>query len=51
MKTGEKIAAFVVAVFFVGCLVFESAMVMAVAHVAPFNKCTTCTGTGGGGGF
>jgi len=51
MKTGEKIAAFVVAVFFVGCLVFESAMVMAVAHVAPFNKCTTCMGTGGGGGF
>ena len=51
MKTGEKIAAFVVAVFFVGCLVFESGMVMAVAHVKPFSKCTTCMGSGGGGGF
>ena len=51
MKTSEKIAAFVVAVFFVGCLVFEGSMVMAVAHVKPFSKCTTCMGTGGGGGF
>jgi hypothetical protein len=51
MKASEKIAAFVVAVVFVGCLLFESSMVMAVAHVKPFSKCTTCMGSGGGGGF
>ena len=51
MKTSEKIFAFVVAVVFVGCLVFESGMVMAVAHVKPFSKCTTCMGSGGGGGL
>lgn len=51
MKTGEKIAAFLVAVFFVGCLLFEGGMVMAVAHAKPFSKCPTCMGSGGGGGF
>lgn len=51
VKTGEKIFAFVVAVIFVGCLAFESSMVLAVAHVKPFSKCTACMGTGGGGGF
>jgi hypothetical protein len=51
MKTSEKIGAFVVAVFFVGCLILESSMVMAVAHVKSFSKCTTCMGSGGGGGF
>lgn len=51
MKTSEKIVAFIVAAVFVGCLVFESSMVMAVSHVKPFGKCTTCMGTGGGGGF
>ena len=51
MRSGEKILAFVVALVFVGCLIFESSMVMAVAHMKPFSKCTTCMGTGGGGGF
>ncbi len=51
MKRIEKFIFFVVAVVFVGCLVFESSMVMAVAHVKPFSKCTTCMGSGGGGGF
>lgn len=50
MRTSEKIVAFIVALVFVGCLVFESSMVLAVAHLQPFDKCTTCE-VGGGGGF
>lgn len=49
MKLGEKIVALVVAAVFVGCLVFEGSMVMAVAHLKPFDLCTTCMGVGGGG--
>lgn len=51
MKTSEKIVAFVVAAIFVGCLIFEGSMVLAVGHMGPFDKCTTCIGSGGGGGF
>lgn len=50
MKTSEKVVGVIVALVFVGCLIFETSMVMAVAHVEPFSACTTC-GTGGGGGF
>jgi hypothetical protein len=50
MKTSEKIVGIIVALVFVGCLIFESSMVMAVAHVEPFSACATC-GSSGGGGF
>lgn len=50
MRTSEKIVAFIVALVFVGCLAFETGMVMAVAHLEPFSKCTICD-VGGGGGF
>jgi hypothetical protein len=49
MKTSEKIVGVLVALVFVGCLIFETSMVMAVAHVEPFSACTTCDS--GGGGF
>jgi hypothetical protein len=51
MTRGEKIAAFIVAVFFVGCVAFETSMALAIAHMAPLDTCATCASSGGGGTF
>ena len=51
VKRSEKILAFLVATLFVGSLIFEGSMAMAIAHLKPFSKCTTCMGSSGGGGF
>lgn len=48
MKLSEKIVGLVVAALFVGCLIFETSMVMAVAHAEPFGMCKTCETSGGG---